>query len=241
MVREYWAGVDPLGRRLLAGDPSKKQWATIVGIVGDVRQMGLDAPAKPEMYFPHSQIKDQPWFAPRDLVVRTAGDPLDLVPPVKQAIRSVDPDQPVSNIRTFDEVLDEEVAGRRVGAAVVTAFAFVALLLASLGVYGVLAYFVEDQKTEIGIRLALGAGRHDILRLVLGQGITLALAGAVLGVLSALALTRLAASLLYGVEPADPAVFLGSTALLTALALLACYLPARRALAIDATSAMRAE
>jgi predicted permease len=241
MAREYWPGLDPLGRRLLLGRPSGKQWATIVGIVGDVRQMGLDAPAKPEMYFPHAQIQDQPWFAPRDLVVRTAGDPMALVPPVKQAIHSVDPDQPVSNIRTFDEVLDEEVAPRRVGAAVVAAFAAVALLLASLGVYGVLSNFVADQTAEIGVRLALGAGRRDILRLVLGQGLTLALAGVGLGGLSALALTRLVSSLLYGVEPADPATFLGATLLLSALALLACYFPARRALAIDAMSAMRCE
>ena len=152
-----------------------------MGIAGDVRQMGLDAPVKAEMYFPYSQISDQPWFAPRDLVVRTAAEPMSLVPAIKQAIRAVDPEQAVSNIRTFDEVLDEEVVQRRLGTALVAAFAALALLLASLGVYGVLSYFVTQHTAEIGVRLALGASRGDILRLVLGKGMALALSGAGLG------------------------------------------------------------
>jgi putative ABC transport system permease protein len=240
-ARQYWPGVDALGKRFKVGDPSRNPWITIVGIAGDVRQMGLDAPVKAEMYFPYSQISDQPWFAPRDLVVRTAAEPMSLVPAIKQAIRAVDPEQAVSNIRTFDEILDEEVVQRRLGAALVSAFAALALLLASLGVYGVLSYFVTQHTAEIGVRLALGAGRGDILRLVLGKGMALALSGAGLGVLGALALTRLLSSLLYGIGAADPATFASAAAVLTALAFVACYLPARRAVRVDPMVAMRCE
>ena len=240
-ARQYWPGEDALGKRLKVGDPSRNPWTTIVGIAGDVRQMGLDAPVKAEMYFPYSQISDQPWFAPRDLVVRTAAEPMSLVPAIKQAIRAVDPEQAVSNIRTFDEVLDEEVVQRRLGTALVAAFAALALLLASLGVYGVLSYFVTQHTAEIGVRLALGASRGDILRLVLGKGMALALSGAGLGLLGALALTRLLSSLLYGIGAADPATYVAAAAVLTALAFVACYLPARRAVKVDPMAAMRCE
>jgi putative ABC transport system permease protein len=240
-ARQYWPGVDALGKRFKVGDPSRSPWITIVGIAGDVRQMGLDAPVKAEMYFPYSQISDQPWFAPRDLAVRTAAEPMSLVPAIKQAIRAVDPEQAVSNIRTFDEILDEQVVQRRLGAALVAAFAALALLLASLGVYGVLSYFVTQHTAEIGVRLALGASRGDILRLVLGKGMALALSGAGLGVLGALALTRLLSSLLYGIGAADLATFASAAAVLTALAFVACYLPARRAVRVDPMVAMRCE
>lgn len=241
MARQYWPGVDALGKRFKIGDPATHPWITIVGIVGDVRQMGLDAPAKPEMYVPYSQVLDQPWFAPRDLVVRAASEPMSLVPAIKEAIRAADPDQPVSNIRTFEAILDEEVVQRRLGAALVAAFAAQAVLLAALGVYGVLSYFVAQHTAEIGVRLALGATGRDILGLVLGKGLALILSGVGLGVLGALALTRLVRSLLYGVAPADPATFVTAPAVLVALALLACTLPARRALRVDPTAAMRCE
>ena len=227
MAREYWPGADALGKRFKIGRPSEHEWITIVGIVGDVRQMGLDAPAKAEMYFPYSQIDDQPWFAPRDLVVRSAVEPMSLVPSLKQVVRAVDSEQPVSNIRTFEEILDEEVVQRRLGATLVAAFAGLALLLASLGVYGVLSFFVAQHTAEVGVRLALGASRGDILRLVLGQGMALAVSGVGLGTVLALALTRLVSSLLYGVGAADPLTFAAAAALLTALALLACYGPAQ--------------
>ena len=241
MARSYWPGVDAVGKRFKIGRESEHDWITIVGIVGDVRQMGLDAPAKAEMYFPYSQIDDQPWFAPRDLVVRTAAEPLGLVAGLKEAVRAVDPEQPVSNIRTFEDILDEEVVQRRMSATLVTAFAGLALLLASLGIYGVLSFFVTQHTAEVGVRLALGASRGDILRLVLGQGMTLALSGVALGALGALALSRLVSSLLYGVAAADPMTFAAAAVLLTALALLACYWPARRAASVDPTRAMRSE
>jgi putative ABC transport system permease protein len=244
MARQYWRGEDALGKRFKIGEldvPEKHPWTTIVGIVGDVRQMGLDAPVKAEMYLPYSQISDQPWFAPRDLVVRTVAEPMSLVPAIKDAIRAVDPEQPVSNIRTFDEILDEEVVQRRLGAGLVTAFAALALLLAAIGVYGVLSHFVNQQTAEIGVRMALGASRRDILALVLGKGMTLALGGIGLGALGSLALVRLVSGLLYGVTPADPITFVAAAVLLTAIAVVACYLPARRAARVDPMIAMRCE
>jgi len=241
MARQFWPAVDAVGRRFRTGDDASP-WITIVGVVGDVRQMGLDAPVKAEMYFPYPQVQGQPWFAPRDLVVRSAVvEPMSLLPAVKGAIHAVDPEQAVANVRTFDEVLDEEVVQRRLGASLVAAFAALALLLASLGVYGVLSYFVAQHTSEIGVRLALGASRRDILSLVLAKGMGLAVAGVALGLVGALALTRLVSSLLYGVSAADPATFAAAASLLAALALLACYLPARRAIKVDPMVAIRCE
>jgi putative ABC transport system permease protein len=242
MARQYWPGQDAVGKRFKIGDPdSPVPWVTIVGIVGDVRQMGLDAPVKAEMYLPYSQIANQPWFAPRDLVVRTSVEPMSVVTAVKREIAAVDPEQAVSNIRSLDDILDEEVIQRRLGATLLTAFAVLALLLASLGIYGILSYFVAQHTPEIGVRLALGATGRDILGLVLGRGMTLALVGIGLGSLGGLALTRLMSSLLFGISATDPATFALAALLLAALALLACYLPARRAVKVDPTIAMRYE
>jgi putative ABC transport system permease protein len=242
MARQYWPEQDAVGKRFKIGDPdSKVPWVTIVGIVGDVRQMGLDAPVKAEMYLPYSQITNQPWFAPRDLVVRTNLEPMSVVAAIKHEIAAVDPEQAVSNIRSLDDILDEEVVQRRLGATLLAAFAVLALLLASLGIYGILSYFVAQHTPEIGVRVALGATGGDILRLVLGRGMTLVLIGVGLGWLGGLALTRLMSSLLFGISATDPATFAFAALLLTALALLACYLPARRAVKVDPTIAMRYE
>jgi putative ABC transport system permease protein len=242
MARQYWPGQDAVGRRFKLGDPdSDVPWITIVGVVGDVRQMGLDAPVKAELYLPYSQAGDQPWFAPRDLAVRTSVAPMGLVAAVKQAIAAADPEQAVSNIATYDEILDEEVVQRRLGATLLTAFAVLALLLASLGIYGILSYFVAQHTPEIGVRLALGATGGDILRLVVGRGMALAVAGVAIGSLGGVALTRLMSSLLFGITATDPTTFVLAAALLTTLALLACYLPARRAVKVDPTVAMRYE
>jgi predicted permease len=240
LARQFWPGVEVVGKRFRTRRDAP--WITIVGVVGDVRQMGLDVPVKAEMYLPYAQVHDQPWFAPRDLVVRsTAEDPMTLAPAVREAVHAVDPEQAVANVRTFDEILDEEVVQRRLGASLVAAFAALALLLASLGVYGVLSFFVAQHTSEIGVRVALGASRRDILSLVLGKGMSLAVAGVALGLVGALALTRLVSSVLYGVSAADPATFAGAAGLLGSLALLACYLPARRAIKVDPMVAIRCE
>jgi len=242
MARQYWPGEDAIGKRFKIGDPDEdKPWQTIVGIVGDVRQMGPEEPIKAEMYLPFQQINDQPWFAPRDLVLRTSVDPLSVLPAVRSEIRAVDPDQPISNIRTMDEVLGEETASRRLGMTLLTIFAALALLLCSLGIYGVLSYFVVQHTPEIGVRLALGAQRRDILGLVLKKGMGLALVGVAIGLGAAFALTRLMASLLFGVSAADPLTYAGITLLLTFVALCACYLPARRATKVDPMVALTYE
>jgi len=234
MARQYWPNEDAMGKRFKLGDPEgDRPWMTIIGIAGDVRQMGVDEPVKAEMYLPYQQIKEDQWFAPRDLVIRTAVDPLSIVAAARAEIHRVDPDQPISNIRTMDEVLGEETASRRLAMTLLTMFAALALLLATLGIYGVLAYFVVQHTQEIGVRMALGAQRSDILSLVLKKGMRLAGLGVVIGVGASFALTRLMASLLFGVGTADPLTYATIALLLILVALFACYLPAHRATKVD--------
>jgi predicted permease len=243
MARQYWPGENALGRRFKVGDPDnpERPWMLIVGIVADVRQMGLDEPVKAEMYLPYQQINHNPWFMPRDLAIRTNGDTSNLVGSVRQIIREVDPDQPVSNVATMEELLGTEAAQRRMGMIMLVGFAMLALLLASLGIYGVLAYFVTQHTSEIGIRQALGATPRDILLLVLMKGMGLTLVGVVIGLASAFALTRLMSSLLFGVKASDPLTFAAVPLLLAFVALLACYIPARRATKVDPLVALRYE
>jgi len=241
MARQYWND-DAIGKRIKLGDPaSDVPWINIVGIVGDVRQMGVDEPVKAEMYFPFGQIPDQPWYSPRDLVVRTSNEPMSLVGAIRGAIREVDPDQPITNIRTMDEILGEQTAPRQLGMTLLTVFAALALLLAALGIYGVLAYFVVQNTPEIGVRLALGAARGDIIGLVVRKGMMLALTGVGIGLGATLVLTRLMQSLLFGVNAADPMTFAIVAALLSLVAFAACYLPALRASRLDPMTALRCD
>jgi putative ABC transport system permease protein len=242
MARQYWPGEDAVGKRFKLGDPdSPEPWRTIVGVVADVRQMGMDEPVKSEMYLPYRQMTTHSFFAPRDLVVRTSADPMSVIAAARREIHAVDPDQPVSNIRTMEEVLGKEIGQRRLGMTLVAIFAGLALLLASLGIYGVLSYFVVQHTREIGVRMALGAARRDVLGLVMKKGMSLTLAGVGIGLSAAFALTRLMSSLLYEVSAVDPATFAGVAALLTLIALLACYIPARRAMKVDPMIALRYE
>src|SRR5687768_8868403 len=241
MARQYWPGENALGRRFNIGDPNDGEWMQIVGIVADVRQMGLDEPVKAEMYLPYQQVTDWPGFIPRELAIRTAGDPSSLVGSVRQIIREVDPDQPISNIATMSEVLGVEAEQRRMGMIMLVAFAGLALLLASLGIYGVLAYFVTQHTNEIGVRIALGANRRNILALVLKKGMGLTLLGVAIGLAASFALTRLMSSLLFGVKASDPLTFLVVPLLLATVALLACWIPARRATRVDPMVALRYE
>lgn len=241
MARQYWPGEEALGKRFKIDTDSDVPWLTIVGIVADIRQMGMDVPVKAEMYFPHQQDTQAPWFAPRDLVIRASVDPMSLVAAVRAEIRNVDPDQPVSNIRTMDEVLGEESAPRELSMTLLVVFAGLALLLAAIGIYGVLAYFVAQSTPEIGIRLAMGAQAGDVMSLVLRRGMTLTLLGVGIGLIGSFLLTRLMSTLLYGVSASDPTTFGVIAFLLTAVALLACYIPARRATKIDPMIALRSE
>ena len=242
MARQYWPGESAVGKRFkLGGTNSTKLWMTVVGIIGDIKEMGLEAAPKAEMFFPYQQLPETLWNMPRDLTVRTSGDPLSVTAAVRQAIWAVDPAQPISNVRTMEEILSEEVAQRRIGMTLLVAFAGLALLLASLGIYGVLSYSVTQRTQEIGIRMALGAGRNDVLRQVMGGGLRLAGAGVAIGLIVSFALTRLMTGLLFGVSASDPRTLIGVTVLLIAVALLACYIPARRATKIDPMIALRYE
>jgi putative ABC transport system permease protein len=240
MARQYWPDEEVLGKRFKLG-VNKAPWVAVVGVVADVRQMGMDVPVKAEMYFPYRQIKTHFWYAPRDLVLRTTGDPLSVAASVRQLIHEIDPDQPVSNVSSMEALLVEETGPRRLGMILLSAFAGLALLLASLGIYGVLSYFVAQQTPEIGVRMALGAQRSNILRLVLQKGLIWTLIGVAIGVGAALALTRFMASLLFEVSASDPLTFAIVPVVLIVVALLACYLPARRATKVDPMVALRYE
>jgi predicted permease len=248
MARAFWPGESAMGKRFKIGPPDAPEpWITVVAVVADVRQMGADAPVKPELYVPYRQAAPHwpkppySFFTPRDLVVRTSVDPQSLVAAVRGAIREVDPYQPVSGVRTMDEVLGVETAQRRTGMILLTAFASLALLLAALGIYGVLAFFVVQHTREIGVRLALGARPADVLRLVVGRGMKLTLLGVGLGLAASFAVARLLTSLLYGVSPGDPATYILVAVLLACVALLACLIPARRATKVDPMVALRYE
>src|SRR5215216_2094761 len=241
MARQYWPGENVVGRRFKLGGPDEPEpWREIVGVIADVRQMGIDEPVKAEMYFPYQQDHSI-WYVPRDLAIRTNGDPSNLVGSVRQIIREVDPDQPVSNVATMAEVLGTEAAQRRMGMIMLAGFAALALLLASLGIYGVLAYFVTQHTNEIGVRQALGATPRNILLLVMKKGMGLTLVGVVIGLAASFALTRLMSSLLFGVNASDPLTFVTVPLVLVGVALLACYIPARRATKVDPLVALRYE
>ncbi|HEX8117909.1 MAG TPA: ABC transporter permease, partial [Pyrinomonadaceae bacterium] len=249
MARSFWPNETAVGKRFKVGMPdSPEPWLTVVGVVEDVRQMASDEPVKAEMYVSYRQAARYFWrpsapnfFAPRDLVVRTSVAPTSLAPAVREAVKEVDPYQPVSSIRTLEEVLGRDTAQRRVGVILLAAFAGLALLLAALGIYGVLAFFVVQHTPEIGVRMALGASPSDMLRMVVGRGMKLTLAGVGLGLAAALALTRLIESQLFGVSATDPFTFAGLALLLAAVALLACLIPARRATKVDPMVALRYE
>ncbi|HEX8149358.1 MAG TPA: ABC transporter permease [Pyrinomonadaceae bacterium] len=248
MARSFWPGETAVGRRFKVGAPESPQpWLTVVGVVQDVRQMASDEPVKAEMYVHYRQaMRHFPSpgfasFAPRDLVVRTSVAPTSIVPAVREAVRELDASQPVSSVRTLEEVLGRDTAQRRVGVILLAAFAGLALLLAALGIYGVLAFFVVQHTPEIGVRMALGASPGDMLLMVVGRGMKLALAGVGVGLAAALVLTRLIESQLFGVSATDPFTFAGLALLLAAVALLACLVPARRATKVDPMVALRYE
>jgi len=239
MAKRYFPGQDPLGKRIsLAGiDTAEKDWRTIVGVVGDVRDTSPERPGDPQMYMP---------FAQRPLggiafVVRSRRDVRTLSTEARAVVSAVDPEQPIYGIRTMDDVIGESLGQPRFRTLLLTLLGVVALALASIGIYGVMAYSVSQRTQEIGIRMALGAGAGQVLRLVLGQALRLAGAAVAVGLVGALAASRSLASLLYGVTPTDPPTFAATAALLVGVAGLAAWVPARRAARVDPTVALRNE
>ncbi len=239
LAQRFWPNEDPIGRRIsFEGPPENRRWREIVGVVGAVRHAGLDVDLRGQLYHPHAQNPLNTMF----FVVRTAAsDPSSLIGAVRGAVRAVDPEQPIYGVRTMSEVFNRSVAQKRFSMVLLMIFAVVALLLAAVGLYGVMAYTVSMRTNEIGIRLALGAQKRDVMRLVVGKGMMLAGLGVAVGLVGAFALTRVMASLLYGVSTTDPLVFGSVAALLTVVAFLACYLPARRAMRVDPMIALRYE
>jgi putative ABC transport system permease protein len=216
-------------------------WLTVVGMIGDVHQAAPDEKLFPHVYEPYLQRAGHSWVRKMNLALRAAGDPLALASAVRREVSLLDPELPVTKLRTMQQILDGSLAPRRLSMWLLTVFALAALLLAALGIYGVMAYAVTLRTREIGIRMALGAQRANVLLMVLGQGMKLVAAGVIAGVAASLALTRLMASLLYGVSPADPPTFAAVALLLVAIALVAQFPPARRAVSVDPTVALRHE
>jgi predicted permease len=242
MARKYWPNQDPVGKSftISPGDPEAQQLVRIVGIAGDVRQMSLNEPPRHEMYFPMSQAAKN-WMVPRDLVIRTRGNPALLGDTVRRTVWSIDHEQPVSNIMTLDDLLDGEVAQRRVQTLLLGGLSTLALLLACVGIYGVLSYLVSQRTREIGIRVALGAISTDVFRAIAGQGLGLTATGIAIGFGTSLALTRLLSSMLFQVTRTDILTYLSAASIFSSVALLACLVPASRAARVDPMIALRDE
>jgi putative ABC transport system permease protein len=228
--------VDPIGKRIRISWNENIE-DEIVGVVGDVVHAGLDAEVRAMTYWPFARQA----YGSMTLTIRTAGEPIAVVSAVRGILREQDADLALADIRTMDEVVSQSVAQRRLMMVMLAIFAAAALLLAAVGIYGVIAYSVTHRTQEIGIRLALGAQRSAVLRMVVGQAAILAVAGVVIGALGAVFLTRLMEDLLFGVKPFDPLTFGVVAAGLTGVALVASYLPGRRATRVDPVIALRAE
>ena len=237
MARRFWPDEDPIGKRVTMKDWGPPLTGEIVGIASDVKANGLDSETRPMIYWPYPQF---PTIF-NSIVVRTEGDPLSLVGAIKSQIWSVDPAQPIASVETMETVLADSVAPRRFNMLLIGIFAALALALAAIGIYGVISYTVSQRTHEIGIRMAMGARGSDVLKLVVGQGMTLALAGVVVGLAAAFGLTRLMSSLLFGVSPTDAVTFALIATLLAGVALVACIVPARRATKVDPMVALRYE
>jgi predicted permease len=239
LVRRDFHGENPLGRQLQFDGPASDRYA-IIGVVGDVRQAGLDVPPLPEIHLPYGSAWAS-WMGDMTLVVKTAVPAATITPLIRAAVRRVDPSQPLYRVLTMNEVIDHSLAARRLNLWLLGVFAVIALVLSATGLYGVIAYLVAQRTREIGIRMALGAQVGDVTRLVVQQGARLAAIGIAVGLVGALALTRVLASLLYGVSARDPLTFAGVAAVLGAVALMATYVPARRAARVDPLMAIRSE
>jgi putative ABC transport system permease protein len=240
VARRFFSNEDPIGRRFMFGHPSAtnpSKWYTIVGVVGDTKLYGLANPARLEVYVPYRQ---NPRSA-MDLLVKSGADPAALTSAIRVAVHSIDKDQPIFAIVTMNELVSDSVATRRMTLVLLGLFSALALILGAIGIYGVISYSVAQRTHEIGIRMALGAPRGDVFRLVVGQGLKLAGIGIAIGIVAAFGLARMMSSLLFGVSATDFETFAGVAILLVLVALLASYLPARRAMRVDPIVALKYE
>ena len=243
MARRYWAGRDPLGGRMKIGGSAERPWVTVVGIVADVRHNGITGVVKEKFYVPHTQWHRSIGNPIRamNLVVKTSGDPLSLIAPIKQQIRELDPALPIADVRTMADVVGATLSTPRFTGVLLGVFAGLALALSAIGIYGVLSYVVSRRTREIGIRLAIGASRGQVLRMVLRNGLILSLTGIALGIAAAALTTRLMGTLLHGVTPGDPATFAAVGIGLSGVAALASLIPAWRATRVDPVVALKTE
>lgn len=236
LVRRFFAAEDPIGKRIKFGDLSQADWWEIVGVVHDVKTGSLEAPSRLQIYRPTLD-----WGGSMAMVVRTSGDLRSLIGHVRTELKAIDSGVPLTKIRTMKDVVDDTVAGRRFNMLLVGLFATLALVLTTIGLYGSVSFWVSQRTREIGIQMALGANRGDVILQVIRQGLKLVLLGVVIGLVGAFTLTRFLAHLLFGITPGDPGTFVGVVSLLLAVALLACYIPAYRAAKIDPMEALRYE
>jgi putative ABC transport system permease protein len=236
MARKYWPNGSAVGHRIRNGPPNTP-WRTIVGVVSDIKNAGLDRPSGTELYFPTTQIPPRLAY----LFVKTRADPLSAANAIRAEMRALDRALPISDLRTMEDVLDSARARPRFVTLVLTLFSSIALLLAALGIYGVISYSVAQRTSEIGIRMALGAQSGDVLKLVGWTGLRFAIAGTVLGAFGAFALTRTMSGLLFGVSSFDAGTFAAMAAALIAVTMVACWIPARRASKVDPLVALRYE
>ncbi len=237
LARTYFGSEDPIGQRLDVAMFEKPTPAEIIGVVGNVRYDSLVDESPPAVYFPHPDLA----YSFMTLVVRTDGEPAAIAPAIQREIRTLDPNQPVSDVRTMNQVMSEWVSRSRFNTLLLGLFAGLATLLSAVGIFGVMNYSVALRTRELGLRLAVGAQPRQVLMLVLKQGLLLTIAGVIIGLAAAFALTRLLSGLLFGVGAVDVTTFATISLLLVVVSLLACYLPARRAMRIDPLSALRYE
>ena len=237
MAESYWPGGDAIGKRIKVGPPENEPWVTIVGVVGNVNHTGLDAEPDFATYEPHAK---RPW-SEMTLLVRTSGDPSSLAGSVQRELKNAESEILIEDVVTMNRRLDLSIAPQRMNLVLLGTFAFIALVIAAVGIYGVMAHSVAQRTQEIGVRMALGAQLRDVLKMVLRSGLTLALIGIAIGMSGAFFLTRLMRTLLFGVTPTDAVTFASVAAILFVVALLACYIPARRATKVDPLVALRYE
>jgi putative ABC transport system permease protein len=242
MAKQYFSSKDPVGSRIQTGDPDPNApWETIVGVVGDVKYSGLDSGPGPTIYVPYNENGWVMWSREMYLVVRSSGNTTDLVPAIRTQLAGMDSAVPLAQIRTMKELLDESLVQQRFRTWLISGFAALALLLSAIGLYALISYSVSQRTREIGVRVALGAKRSNVLGMVLREGMQLLVCGLLLGLVGAFSVTRIIRSLLYSTSSTDALSFIVTSLTLIAVALLACYIPARRATKVDPMVALRYE